>query len=73
MIEQVHLTLAERIEIPILNAPDAFVFDERCFFDSAYHLNQETGAARTRAIAKAIQQHQENDLRVAMNNRVRRR
>lgn len=69
-IEQVHLALAERIEIPILNTPDAFVFDERCFFDSAYHLNQETGAARTRAIAEAVGQHLRGDRRVAMQGGV---
>ena len=62
-IQQINLALIERIEIPILNQPETFVYHERYFFDSAYHLNQEMGAARSQAIASAIQQrHDQGDL-----------
>jgi hypothetical protein len=67
-IQQIHLALLERVEMPILNQPETFVYQERCFFDSGYHLNQEVGAARTRAIASAIQQHHHQSDLVALEN-----
>ncbi len=53
-IEQLHQSLLERLEIPLLNHPKQFAYPQDRFYDTAYHLNQEAGEARTRFIAAAI-------------------
>ncbi len=53
-IEQLHDSLQDRIDIPMLNSPSKFAFSEDHFYDTGYHLTQEASEARTLYIADAI-------------------
>jgi hypothetical protein len=53
-IEQLHQSLRDRIEIPLLNHPSEFAYPRDRFYDTGYHLTQEASEARTRFIAAAI-------------------
>ena len=65
-IEQLHHLLLQRLEIPLLNHPREFAYPQERFYDTAYHLNQEAGEARTRFIAAATR---ERTLRSANDGR----
>lgn len=58
VIRQVTRTLETELEIPVLHAPDKFVFPLDDFFDSSYHLTRAAGERRSRDIGDAVQRHQ---------------
>ncbi len=58
VIRQVTQTIETELEIPVLHAPDKFVFPLDDFFDSSYHLTRAAGDRRSRGIGDSVQQHQ---------------
>jgi hypothetical protein len=54
VVKRVEQELVSRLEIPILNRPEDFVFPENDFFDTSYHLTEAGGRKRTLGVADAL-------------------
>jgi hypothetical protein len=54
VVKEIHRELQSRLEMPLLNRPEEFVFSSDNFYDTSYHLNETGGEHRTRAVAEAL-------------------
>jgi hypothetical protein len=54
VVNQVDERLRSKLEIPLLDRPSEFVFPLDHFFDTSYHLSEQGGEKRTRAVADAL-------------------
>jgi hypothetical protein len=72
VIRQIRQTLETELKIPVLHAPDEFVFPLDNFFDSSYHLTQAAGEQRSQAIGDAVKLLQTQKPRLASRTRAKR-
>lgn len=65
VVQRVHDELKSRLDMPILNCPEDYVFPMDHFFDTAFHLSEVGGAKRTRAVGEALSRWQDSQTRIA--------